>query len=478
MLNAILKDRRILTQVGGPGQPAAEGVRAGVGGFLASLCGTGLVLLVAAAITSTTIAFILPERVAAVARLFLEWATALSGAGYVALGLAWHSQRSALPPRLLGVALALSYLPLGVLLLLRAIEPHWPALVAGRASGLPLWQSGVTIFRLAGDHLHAAVGIYAARLLADAAAIVAVFSGESQSILYALAILAFSAALLPKSIAGLVRSTGLPAYPPLFGPLPELPPRLRLTPQLPVLGRIALQLSLATLVIVAALEMGGLGVLRGLAASSSAAGTRQATPGISALGTAARDVLPLLAGAALLSGLRLARRHRPATDSRVALAMAACSPLWLAWPAVIRLDEGWYRWLPLAVAGLAGYMIIQERAASVTHAIAATHSLAPGETTAATAAGALGLPLAVPTGPSFFYSQALSAAATWFGAAALLAAISGTTSALPAAHALVWGLTSGVLQLVSLWWRGTDPRPCLRGTALPATLEALSDECT
>lgn len=445
--------------------------------FSMGLCATGAASLVVATLASISIAFVLPQRLAAIARLFVEWFAAISGAGYVALALCWRSHLSQLPPHFLGIVLALSYLPLCVMLLLRALEPQWPALVAGRAAELSFWHSAVAIFSAARAPLLATMQLHAARLLGDGALIIFAFGGAERS-LFSFVTLLLSVSLFVRSISALVQHTGLPVYPPLFGPLPELPPRLRLRPQLTAAGRVVLQSSLVVVILAAILELGGLGILQSWARGSvyTAAGTTEGA--ISALGAAIRGVFPILVGAGLLSGLWLRHRSRLVPNPRTALAGAAVSPLWLAFPGVASLGSGWFPWLPLAVIGLATYVAVQDAAARATHAFAAVRSLTPGEVTAATAAGALGLPLDVPTGRVFLYSQALSTTATWFGAAALLAAIHSMKSALPAAHALVWGIMSGIMQLVSLWLRGAEPRPCVRSSTLPATLEALSHDFT
>lgn len=442
---------------------------------LPTVTSTAVASLLLAGLTSATIAFILPQGAASFVRLGMEWASVLSGVGYLAFALAFTGRISFV---LGGVAIVLSYLPLSVLLLLHALEPHWTELVAGRALGLSVWQIGVATIAKARVTLRAAVGLYASRLLADLVALSAISEARG-SIAWALCLLPISILCFRRSLAVFVTGTGRPIYPPLFGPLPELPPRLRVTPRLAIPAYLTLYTTVLVVAAAAVLEFGGLAVLHSWAAGTLS-GLSQPPIQTDAVRAAIGDALPILAGAGSLVLLwrRSRGRIRCRAFSSLAVSAAALSPILLAYPAVAIFEAEQPIWLFFAIAGLAVYIALQDIAARWAHSLAARRVLKPGQATAAAAAGALGLPTMEPYGRVFFLSQALSSAAAWFASAAFLVALNCPRQSLSAAPALVWAVMAGAAQASALALRSTEPRPQLREGAQPTTLEDLWNEIT
>lgn len=436
---------------------------------LSVVASIAVVSLLLAGLTSAAIAFALPRRVAGFVRLGIEWASVLSGVGYLALILAFTGQISL---TLGGVAIVLSYLPLSVLLLLQALEPHWTELVAGRALGLSVWHIALATIAKAWGTLGAAVGLYASRLLADLA-VLSVIARVPGSMPWAFFLLPISILCFRESLAAFVTGTGRPIYPPLFGPLPEIPPRLRLVPRLALFAYVTLYFAALMVAIVAVLEFRGLAVLRSWATSA-----RVSMPA-HALRAAAKDAFPILAGSGcllLMWSWGRDRLHGPAFSS-LAVSAAALSPIFFAYPAVATFEAGQPFWLFAAMGGLGVYIALQDTAARWAHALAARCVLQPGQPAAAAAAGALGLSATEPHGRAFPLSQALSSAAVWFAGAAFLVAFYYPRLSFSAAPALIWVIIAAAAQALALALRSTEPRPHLQ-QAQPTILEDLRYETT
>lgn len=449
--------------------------------FLISLFITAAALFAVALPAGAAIAFFLPVGPARAARVFVEWATALSGAGYIAVAIAWQQVSAADPstgvvsPILFGSATALAYLPLCILLVLRALEPQWPVVVAERALGLSAWQAAVATARATAEELGTALALYAGRLFSDGA-ILAVILWNSQTLVVSLPLMAVAALLMTQRLIRLAQTTGSPAYPPLFGPLPELPPRLRMALRVSPVGRLTLQLSLTVLALVIGMELSGLGTLRVWAAAGMMQqSARHYHNAVTALSVALQSIMPLVAITGVIVWIWLVKRQRQ-WRHQVWVMLAAVSPIALAYPAVYHLQGDWYVWLAFAVGGLAIYITLQLNAGRTVQAVAARHSLVPGDNTPIAAVRALGL---LPNTPAYLWQcvcEALSAAAAWFSSAALLAVVSGIDAAYPAAYALIWGILAGLLQFIAMWLRSSLPHPLVSASPLSATLEALSHD--
>jgi hypothetical protein len=147
----------------------------GVVPFFTSLAGTVVVVLMIAVIIGVAVAFFLSSRTTGIIRTLTEWATALSGAGFVAIVLAWHPWQGPYPalfaPTVLGFVVAVSYLPLAVMLLLRTLESRWTVLVTCRAYDLPVTRTFTTLFNSTKPELINALGLFVARLISDSAAL-------------------------------------------------------------------------------------------------------------------------------------------------------------------------------------------------------------------------------------------------------------------------------------------------------------------
>jgi hypothetical protein len=449
--------------------------------FLGGLASAAALTLAIALVTAVAVAFLLPARIMGPARVFLEWAAALSGAGFFVLMLAWLRLpvTGSLPSgpaqaALYGAVAAASYLPFAVQLLLRALEPQWPAALASRALGLPLRAAAATVFQAASADLRAVCSLYTARLAADGTFLLAVLTGN---FLVALIGAATAMMLFPDNLAQLAKAHRVPIYPPLFGPLPELPPSLHPTPRLSAPFRTAIGLSLLAVLAVTGLTLGGLNVLHHWAYGNSQPLLAQGISGVCAVfGTSTQCVLPLLAISASVVWIMRTKQPNRVPGFRRATSMAAVSPAVFAYPAVAAIDSSWRLWLSLATIGLIAYLIIQKSAARAVYALIVRQSHYPGENTAAAATEALGLAIGSPLQLIPSVSQVFSTGAAWFGAAALLTAVSHPGVPSASGHALVWGLMSALLQGAGLWIRSSAPQPQLKTAVLSASLEALTHE--
>jgi hypothetical protein len=443
---------------------------------LPAVTGIAVGSLLLAGLTSATIAFFLPHRVAGWVRLGVEWATALSGAGYLALIL---TSREHISFPLCSGIIILSHLPLGVLLLLQALEPRGEELAAGRALGLSIWQIGVATISKAPVELQAAIGLYASRLFADFGALFGI-ANERQGIFWAIVFSGISMLCFRKSLAAFVGHTGRPIYPPLFGPLPELPARLRVIPRSEFTVSLVLHFTVTLLVIGAVLELVGLAVLRTWSTGGAQAQLATVSPPPEVMARALTDALVIVGSASLVTLLtsRIRILTHSHSGSRIAVHLAALSPIIWTYPVVIGSQAKRPIWLSVAVAGLTVYVFIQLAAARWAHAGAVRRMLRLGQATTAAAAGALGLPTQEPHRRVFLPAQLLSSTAAWLASAAFLNALYSSRQSLSAAPALVWALMAGVAQLGALILRSFELRPRIREGDLSTTLEDLRHDAT
>ncbi len=417
------------------------------------------------ALAAAGIAYVLPSKPARFLRTALEWAVGLSGAGYVALFLIWwqwtgSATQTAWHPLYYGVMIAVAHLPLGILLQLRACEPHWSTVSAGRALGQPAWRAIAGVFRQSRLSRYNNGGLFAARVWGDAAAFTLLFTGQYNAF-WAWSGVFLAALLFSHYMPRLAQKAVGPVIPPFYTRLPAPPPRLNWRPRLLPSNHLLFHLMLVLVVAAAALIPESRGLLLVRAAAAAEGVDPQAPQLMTALSVAVRNAFPLLAAATVCIGVWLAWKGTATPVHRFPFALAGFSPLLAAYPAVWHLDAPWYAWLPLTIGGLAVFIFMQNAAARQSVALTARSLLTPGENNATSAARALGLPLILPYGAAPFVGQAISSAAAWLGAAALLAAALGHKSEQFAAYALVWAVLAGLLQLVALWIRGSEPQPRL-----------------
>ncbi|NLN19058.1 MAG: hypothetical protein GX162_07275 [Firmicutes bacterium] len=459
---------RIVKLLGGIGLNSLASLPAVTGIAVGSLLLAGLI--------SATIAFFMPQRVAGWVRLGVEWATALSGAGYLALILTFRERISF--PLCSGIII-LSHLPLGVLLLLQALEPRGEEMAAGRALGLSIWQIGLATVSKASVELRAAIGLYASRLFADFGALFAVINGR-EGVFWAIALSGISMFCLQKSLATFVGHTGRPIYPPLFGPLPELPPRLRVIPRSEFSVSFALHFTLTLVAVGAMSELVGLAVLRTWITGGTQAELVSAPSPPGTMAKAFTDALIIVAGAGLITlvASRIRRVTKSKAGSHIAVCLAALSPIIWTYPVVISSRVKRPIRLSIAVVGLTAYALLQLAAARWAHAGAARRMLRLGQATTAAATGALGLPTQEPHRRLFLPAQILSSTAAWLASAAFLNALYFSRQRLSAAPALVWTLLAGVAQLGTLILRSFELRPRVREGDLSTTLEDLRHDAT
>ncbi|HHW10066.1 MAG TPA: hypothetical protein GXX29_08855 [Firmicutes bacterium] len=443
-----------------------------------SVAGAGILTLgISLAIGICTV-FFLPYRIASFIRLAGEWATGLAGPGLFALFLVIstlvvdNKQYVWSNPALLGSALTLSYIPLLVVLMLHALEPHWAVAPTGRALGLSDISLFTTMFTSAGAETGNALALAGLRITTDFLSLLLFFTWCDHfrfAIPLVVTALVLSAVLFARHLTRLVQLTGAPANPPHFCPLPETPPRLGIRFHLRGLlcGVLAAMLLLWLIVLFLGCIFGK--TVEGLSGSFVFPNLH---PVLSLL-------LLFLAAGALLFFLRGPKMNNMNKEQdffpkifldKFLLVPAGLSPVLFAALVVALMPGPWFLWLPAVAGSICLYVIIQVMAAHQVNLMVGEAALVPGENTMAGAARALGLPLSDPQGFINDVCQALSAAAAWSGAAALLeicAAVgaAGAAASLPVGRIFFWLTAAAFLHVLSLWVRSTWPRPTMAWSA-------------
>ena len=415
-------------------------------GFLTTTSVVCLISIIAAA----GVAYLLPQHISRLLRALLEWSVCLSGAGLAALALAWQQlsvtgNTISVTPALCGALFAATYLPFGILLGVRAAEPQCDIFPATRALGYSVWQSVWAAMQKGSANWLATAALYAARLCADIAALAIIFFTWRQSV-WAWVILAAGSGLFSIYLPRLAQRTKVPVHPPFYTPLSPAPSHLcwPALKSLPV--RTVTQIALAVI----ALEVSGFSIWRTpVAAAVPSIANEQIFP-LQGVIAAVRSACPVLAAAALCMLAWMVWRGLTPPERTHPLILASLSPLFFAYPAVATIGQHWYVWAPLATGGLAIYLVLQNVGTRYIMSLVAQRALFPGEIRSSSAAWAMEHSVIDPYGPAPVVSLAISAAAAWFSAASLLAAVYGINSPLAAGHALVWLVLAGLLQLAAL----------------------------
>ena len=413
----------------------------------------------------------MPQRAAGWVRLGGRGATALSGAGYLALILTFR-ERISFP--CVAESLFCHICRWASFSSLQALEPRGEEMAAGR-----FWdcRSGKSDWLPSPRPLlnSAAIGLYVTafrlrRLVCG--------HQRTRRCFLRIALSGISMFCLQKSLATFVGHTGRPIIP-LFGPLLNFRRAARYT-SIGVFG-----------VLCAALHPDTRRRRRHVRTCRSSRFATWITGGTQAElvsapsppGTMAKaftDALIIVAGAGLITlvASRIRRVTKSKAGSHIAVCLAALSPIIWTYPVVISSRVKRPIRLSIAVVGLTAYALLQLAAARWAHAGAARRMLRLGQATTAAATGALGLPTQEPHRRLFLPAQILSSTAAWLASAAFLNALYFSRQRLSAAPALVWTLLAGVAQLGTLILRSFELRPRVREGDLSTTLEDLRHDAT
>ncbi len=434
----------------------------GPGSFLFWLLITATIALIIAVCAAVIIVYLLPKPFAYITRIALEWAVSLSGAGFVVLFISWRliMHPHGLPyvaPGYLGAAIAISYLPLCTILFIQALEPHRTVIPTARSLGFSILSTLLAVLRCAQPDFVNAFGLFVARLLADAAAFTLIMTGLSRALWSVFVIIAM-ALVFARHLCLLAQRSSLPVNLPLFAPLHSAPSQFNWRWRLDGVRQVALLATLVLAFCCAVYKLCDLSLVRIIADNADNFSQATNSDRVYAVRAAIRAVLPILIVVTMGTGIWLLWRSSQPIASKIPVLLAGLSPILTAYPAVANLSGPWYLWLPLAIGGLCVYIIIQDAATCHLGSITALHSLIPGQSSTACAVRALNRPLICYAGLQPTIGQALSATAVWLASAALLAVVLDLPMLWAAAHALVWVLLAGLMQLAALWVRQIELR--------------------
>jgi hypothetical protein len=453
----------------------------GVVPFFVGLISSAVIVLILAVSLGITIAFLLPTRFTKAAYALVEWSTALSAAAPLAFilllpnnpiaSLSYHGWR----PFALGVVIALSYLPLGIILLLRVVEPRWPVLLACRSLGLRSGRTTAVFVRSTGTDFTDVLGIFLARLLADGAAVMLIL--YKLPALATVIILTVTAMVLYRySLYRLTHSMGVPAYPPLFGALPELPSGMHIPPRLNRLAQNILKGALVVLIVLAAVEFLGLSALPIIDSAYANRLMGVITPMTSRLTVTLQSMTLLVLAVGCC--IWLWKRANLVWLHHNVVSLAVLSPILFALPGTLLWPNNVFAGWMLYASGAFIYVVIQYSAARAMQAVVVQRTLVPGEMATAAAMRSLGLSLTAAHAHGPGTREILSAAAIWCSSAAVAGILLGITTTQTATNVVLWGGLAGVLQGTAM--QMSRIRPCAIPSTIPlsATLEALSHDTT
>jgi hypothetical protein len=449
--------------------------------FFVGLLSSAVIVLILAVTLGMTIAFLLPTRFTRAVYTLVEWSTALSSAAPLAFIFIWHSDQTTPVslnswfPYAVGAVISLSLLPLGIILLLRVVEPRWPVLLACRALGLRTRQTIAVFVRSTGTDCADALGIFMARLLADGAAVM-LFLYKLPALGPTLVLLIIAMFVFKYSLFRLTNSMGVPAYPPLFGTLPELPSGIHIAPRINRPLQNILKFTLITLVVLAVVEFLGVSALQIVSSAYKGHFTTVITPVASQLMLTLQSATLLIFFVGLC--IWLWKRMNLVWLHRYVVSLAALSPILFALPGALAWAINPYAGWTLYALGAFVYVVIQYSAARTMQAVVIQRTLVPGEMATATAMRALGLSLSTTQAHGPGTREMFSAGAIWLSSASAVIILQGATTSQTAANAVIWGLLAGILHGAAMQMSRIRPYAIPSTIPLSVTLEALSHDTT